>query len=285
MPRRKVESWDVTDVTAFPRSPSPSMLDVDDASNEGPTAHVGSGPGSGPLALGSSARRPARHSAVQFGRGCRSERGRVVRHEDLLPGAVCFDRDIVDPWSRRGQQPAGPTPRELATEAGGWTPEVDVEETEDNYRFHVELPGVKPEDIMVSVEDGVLTLSGERRFYDAKEEEGFRRVERRFGSSYRAMRLPAKVDPEAAEARSTHGVLDVTVPKAEETKPHRLPPGNLRYPAEELRRGHSKLLGAGFPDAGEDSWASRCEGVAAMDPKLPAAKGRSQVISRVPESA
>jgi HSP20 family molecular chaperone IbpA len=79
-----------------------------------------------------------------------------------------------------------------------------------------------PEDISVSVEDEVLILSGERKFYDEKEAEGFRRVERRFGSFHRAMRLPAKVDPEAVEAHDAHGVLRVTVPKAEDTKPHRI---------------------------------------------------------------
>jgi HSP20 family protein len=112
--------------------------------------------------------------------------------------------------------------RELATTVGGWTPEIDVEETDDGFRFHVELSGVKPEDISVSVEDGILTLTGERKFYEEKEAEGFRRVERRFGAFHRAMRLPTKVDPEAIEARYTNGVLEVTVPKAEETKPHRI---------------------------------------------------------------
>jgi HSP20 family protein len=84
------------------------------------------------------------------------------------------------------------------------------------------LSGVKPEDISVSVEDGVLTLAGERRFYEEKQAGGFRRVERRFGSFHRAMRLPTKVDPEAVEARYSNGVLDVTIPKAEETKPPRI---------------------------------------------------------------
>ena len=140
-----------------------------------------------------------------------------VRYEPMRD--IANIRDEIERFFREG---FGPAARELATEAGGWTPEVDVEETEDHYRFHVELSGLKPEDISVSVEDGVLTLSGERRFYEEKEAEGFRRVERRFGSFHRAMRLPAKVDPEAVEATYINGVLDVTVPKAEETKPRRI---------------------------------------------------------------
>ena len=140
-----------------------------------------------------------------------------ARYEPLRD--IANVRDEIERFFREG---FGPASRELATTAGGWSPEVDVEETDDRYLFHVELSGVKPEDISVSVEDGVLTLAGERRFYDEKEAEGFRRVERRFGSFHRAMRLPTKVDPEAIEARYSNGVLDVTVPKAEETKPHRI---------------------------------------------------------------
>jgi HSP20 family protein len=140
-----------------------------------------------------------------------------ARYEPLRD--IANVRDEIERFFREG---FGPAARELATTAGGWSPEVDVEETDDGYIFHVELSGVKPEDITVSVEDGVLTLAGERRFYDEKEAEGFRRVERRFGSFHRAMRLPTKVDPEAIEARCSNGVLDVSVPKAEETKPHRI---------------------------------------------------------------
>jgi HSP20 family protein len=140
-----------------------------------------------------------------------------ARHEPLRD--VANIRDEIERFFREGFNPAV---RELATPADGWAPAVDVEETEDDYRLHVELSGVKPEDIAVSVEDGVLTLSGERRFYEEKEAEGFRRVERRFGSFHRAMRLPAKVDPEGVKAHYADGVLDVTVPKAEETKPRRI---------------------------------------------------------------
>jgi HSP20 family protein len=140
-----------------------------------------------------------------------------ARYEPLRD--IANVRDEIERFFREG---FGPAARELPTTAGGWSPEVDVEETDDGYIFHVELSGVKPEDIMVSVEDGVLTLAGERRFYEEKEAEGFRRVERRFGSFHRAMRLPTKVDPEAIEARCSNGVLEVSVPKAEETKPHRI---------------------------------------------------------------
>jgi HSP20 family protein len=140
-----------------------------------------------------------------------------ARYEPL--SEIANVRDEVERFIRRG---FGFDAGEFATTVGGWTPEFDVEESDESYVVHVELSGVKPEDISVSVEDGVLKLAGERRFYDEREVEGFRRVERRFGSFHRALRLPGKVDPEAVEARYIDGVLDVTVPKAEETKPHRI---------------------------------------------------------------
>jgi HSP20 family protein len=66
--------------------------------------------------------------------------------------------------------------REAATPAGAFTPALDVEETEEGFTLHVELPGVDAEQVDVSLEENVLTIAGERRFYDDKEAEGFRRI-------------------------------------------------------------------------------------------------------------
>ncbi len=106
--------------------------------------------------------------------------------------------------------------------AGAFSPALDVEETEDGFTMHVELPGVKPEDVDVSLEENVLTVSGERNFYDEKNAEGFRRVERRFGRFHRAVRLPDRVDPDKVAATYKDGLLTVTVPKAESAKPRRI---------------------------------------------------------------
>jgi HSP20 family protein len=116
----------------------------------------------------------------------------------------------------------GGTGAESPTPAGGWSPDLDIEEDDEAYTMHVELPGVKSDDITVSLEDDVLTIAGERRFYEEKEEEGFRRIERRFGSFRRSLRLPAPVDPDQVDARHVEGVLTVRVPKAPETKPQRI---------------------------------------------------------------
>ncbi len=106
-----------------------------------------------------------------------------------------------------------------ATSAGAFSPALDVEETEDEFVLHVELPGVAAEDVEVSLEENVLTISGERRFYDERERDGFRRIERRFGRFHRAIRLPDRVDGSAVDATYREGLLTITVPKAEEAKP------------------------------------------------------------------
>ena len=109
-----------------------------------------------------------------------------------------------------------------ASTAGAWGPALDVEESEDGYTVHVELPGVAPEDVEVSLEDDVLTVRGERRFYGDREAEGFRRIERRFGRFHRAVRLPDRVATDRVSATHRDGVLTVVVPKAEEAKPRRI---------------------------------------------------------------
>lgn len=106
--------------------------------------------------------------------------------------------------------------------AGAWSPALDVEETEEAFVLHVELPGCRPEDVEVNLEENVLTVTGERRFYDEREAEGFRRIERRFGRFHRAVRLPDRVDPDRVEASFENGLLTVNVPKAEEARPRRI---------------------------------------------------------------
>ena len=106
--------------------------------------------------------------------------------------------------------------------SGAFAPALDVEETEDNFTLHVEVPGVKPDDVDVSIEESVLTIAGSRNFYEDKTTEGFRRVERSFGTFRRSVRLPDRVDPDAVTAEYKDGLLTVTVPKAESAKPRRI---------------------------------------------------------------
>ena len=101
----------------------------------------------------------------------------------------------------------------------GWTPAADIRETKEAYLVEAELPGLSKEDVSVTFENGILTLSGERRFEKETEEENYRRVERRYGSFSRAFSLPREVDAEGVKATFKDGLLTVTVPKIEQAKP------------------------------------------------------------------
>lgn len=100
-----------------------------------------------------------------------------------------------------------------------WVPSVDISESEGEYLIKAELPEVKKEDVKVTVEDGVLTLQGERR--QEKEEKGkkFHRVERSYGSFLRSFSLPESVDESGVKADYKDGVLSLHLPKAEKVKP------------------------------------------------------------------
>ena len=100
-----------------------------------------------------------------------------------------------------------------------WVPTVDISETDGEYLIKAELPEVKKEDVRVTVEDGVLTLQGERRH--EKEEKGkkFHRVERSYGSFVRSFALPESVDEGGVKAEYKDGVLNLHLPKSEKAKP------------------------------------------------------------------
>src|SRR5919109_3503452 len=103
-----------------------------------------------------------------------------------------------------------------------WAPALDISERKDAYLVTVELPGIKPEDLDITMEDGLLTIQGERHFTSESSEEQYHRVERRYGSFRRSITLPSQVQADAIEASFDNGVLTVKVPKAEEAKPRRI---------------------------------------------------------------
>ncbi len=110
--------------------------------------------------------------------------------------------------------------RELAR--GAWTPSVDIFENKDNLVIEAELPGMKPSDVNVSIENNVLTLHGERRFEKKDEGDNFHRVERSYGSFTRSFTLPPTVSSENVNAEFENGVLKLTLAKREEAKPRRI---------------------------------------------------------------
>ena len=101
-------------------------------------------------------------------------------------------------------------------------PSMDLVETETHYVLKADLPGLSEEDVAIEVADNVLTVTGERKSETEEKKDGFRRVERSFGSFRRALRLPEGVDADAISARFDKGVLEVSVPKPEQRKPHRV---------------------------------------------------------------
>jgi HSP20 family protein len=104
----------------------------------------------------------------------------------------------------------------------GWLPAVDVRESEEAFVFTAELAGIAKKDVDITVEDGILTLSGERRFNEQDEEKNYRRIERAYGTFSRSFTLPSAVDAEQISATFEDGLLTVTVPKAEVAKARKI---------------------------------------------------------------
>jgi HSP20 family protein len=108
-----------------------------------------------------------------------------------------------------------PIRRSAGTDLTAWTPRIDMFEQNGNVIVKAELPGVKKEDIEVSVEDGELVISGERHEEHEVKEEHYYHMERASGSIYRRLPLPEHVDEEKIDAELADGVLIVTMPKTE----------------------------------------------------------------------
>jgi len=103
-----------------------------------------------------------------------------------------------------------------------WSPAVDIKENETAYTVVADIPGVDPKDIDVHMEDGILTVKGERNLNREEEKEGYKRVERVHGSFYRRFNLPETVDADKISAKCKDGVLEVTIPKQEKTQPRKI---------------------------------------------------------------
>lgn len=100
-----------------------------------------------------------------------------------------------------------------------WSPASDVVETKDDIVIKAELPGIDAKDLEVQIENGVLSIQGERNAEKESEEKGFRRIERAYGSFFRSFVLPPNVEIDKVGATFVNGVLEVRMPKKEEAKP------------------------------------------------------------------
>jgi HSP20 family protein len=103
-----------------------------------------------------------------------------------------------------------------------WVPAVDIVEEQDRFVLRADVPGVKPDDIDVSMDQGALSISGERHAIAADEEGGVQRIERATGRFLRRFTLPESADAEGIAARCHDGILEVSIPKAPEVQARRI---------------------------------------------------------------
>jgi len=107
-----------------------------------------------------------------------------------------------------------------------WVPAMDLVEHEDSFLLRADLPGLGQDDVNIELNDGSLTVSGERKAEHEQRERGFYRLERQFGKFSRTLTLPDGIDGDAIKASFTNGVLEVRIPKPEERKPRKIAIGN-----------------------------------------------------------
>ncbi len=106
--------------------------------------------------------------------------------------------------------------------AGQWMPSVDIYETEHELVLKADLPDVDPKDVDVRIENNTLTIQGERKAEKEVKEENYYRVERSFGSFARSFQLPNTIDTDKVKAEFSRGVLKLSMPKKEESKPKQI---------------------------------------------------------------
>lgn len=121
----------------------------------------------------------------------------------------------------------GPLGKDLGDEESNivtshWMPSVDIKEEDDKFLIYADVPGVDPKDIDVTMENGILTIKGERESESREEKGGYKRVERSKGSFYRRFSLPDSADADNINAKSNNGVLEITIPKHEVVIPRKI---------------------------------------------------------------
>ncbi len=109
--------------------------------------------------------------------------------------------------------------RDIQVSPTAYVPRVDISEDTNNIYVHAELPGMTKDDVKVTVSEGVLTLRGEKKHEEKKEEKNYFRIERRYGEFARQFTLPDNVSEADVAANFTNGVLEITLPKKEPEKP------------------------------------------------------------------
>lgn len=103
-----------------------------------------------------------------------------------------------------------------------WAPRVDIKEEAERFVIQADIPGVDPKEIEINMDNGILSIKGERKTEAREDTERYTRIERSHGMFYRRFALPDSADPEGIKASGKHGVLEISIPKRPETKPRRI---------------------------------------------------------------
>ena len=132
---------------------------------------------------------------------------------------------IHDPWGHiaaRRQTRDARSDQPTRSALSDWAPAVDIQETAQGFVIHADIPGVDPEAIDITMDDGRLTSRGERSRENTDTGAGYKRTERQHGTFYRSFSLPDTADAERISASSKHGVLEIVIPKQEKSQPRRV---------------------------------------------------------------
>jgi HSP20 family protein len=130
-----------------------------------------------------------------------------------------------------------PSPEQGSVITSAWFAPTDVSEDADGIQIAMELPGVEPDDVRLSLENNILSIRGEKKHQSEQQNERAHRIERTYGTFERTFVLPSTVDPEKIEARYENGVLLVTIPKAERAKPREIRVKSSATGSSQLRTG------------------------------------------------
>jgi len=103
-----------------------------------------------------------------------------------------------------------------------WAPAVDIKEEDNRYLITADIPGVKPDEIEINMEEGILSIKGERESNKEVEKENYKRIERSHGVFYRRFTMPDNSDADKISAKSEHGVLEISIPKKEAAQPRKI---------------------------------------------------------------
>jgi len=148
--------------------------------------------------------------------------GRSLRRWDPFEMLEELQEELGRFWGEARPSATRPslwTWRRPAATATTWAPRMDVFEKNGNLIVKAEIPGMKPEDIEVTLDEGDMIIRGERKAESEVKEESYYRMERSYGSFYRRLPLPAGIKPEHISATYANGVLEITIPKPIEQKP------------------------------------------------------------------